>query len=141
MKLARSYEVSCRIAVAHLIVIAFQACGPGSTDPLPTKCQTGVIESIAEPSELTLEECEAAGGWIIGGPTRRLCTCPTNDAGKECSSSNECEGGCFLQTRDRDVCSTATAGACDVMTARIDCICTIGSATTAGGGNLVLCID
>ncbi len=123
------------------LVFALSACAGETTEPLPVECRDGIVESIDLPSTTTREECEAAGGWVIGDHVKRVCACPTNDAGKACTTLSECEGGCVVQTRDREICRTATVGACHVLTYNNDCICTIGTSSIAGGGNLVLCTD
>lgn len=71
----------------------------------------------------TRRECLASGGcWHTGSSgAPGLCSCSYDDAGEECTDSDQCMGYC--QT-DRIDCSTATRGECSGVPDAL-CMCVV----------------
>jgi len=90
--------------------------------------------------------CEAQGGkWGRIGPSpRESCNLPTSDAGKVCSDSSECEGGCVANlsradqdriTRDKAV--IETQGKCTPWRIVVGCMALVTDGKVRG----ILCVD
>jgi hypothetical protein len=73
----------------------FSGCNPPTTTDTATTAEKKEKTVIEFPQ--TQEDCLAKGGiWKkVGIFPNEICNIPTKDGGKECSSSNDCEGSCL----------------------------------------------
>lgn len=71
-------------------------------------------------------ECEAQGGQVVVGMAGPTCGLPQPDAGKACTSSEDCEGFCLAESRS-----------CSPITPFFGC----HELYEGGGDSVTICID
>jgi len=83
------------IFFSFVLFIVFSGCNPPTTTTTTTTTEKKEKVTIEIPN--TQEECLAKGGtWKpVGIFPSPICNLPTTDGGKECTSSNDCEGSCL----------------------------------------------
>ena len=80
--------------VVFSMLFAFSGClKPDTDDTKKDEPKEKIVIEIPK----TQEECLAKGGkWkAVGIFPNPICNLPTTDGGKECASSNDCEGSCL----------------------------------------------
>jgi len=70
-----------------------------------------------------------------GGFGQQICLCETDDSGKTCTDSSECEGACVAEASD-SMCEAQTQGTCSSVTPLFGCYCRVDSESVA-----VICVD
>ena len=108
--------------------VKFQITEPPTLKPLP----------------FSKETCEAAGGvWgRVGLSLNEKCNLPTSDAGKECSSSSDCQGSCIAELSQEEWDRAAkgivyTNGKCSAWKIVVGCRAFVEGGKVEG----ILCID
>jgi hypothetical protein len=91
--------------VALTMLFAFSGCfnqRPDETTKDETPTTTEPKEKTVVEFPKTQEDCLANGGiWKkVGIYPNPICNIPTKDGGKECASSNDCEGSCLAVLTD-----------------------------------------
>lgn len=92
--------------ISLCLALIFSACTP----PLTTDSTTTESSKTMSDEKTVIkipdneEECLAKGGtWKARGIfPNEICDLPTTDGGKECSSSNDCEGRCLAADLTED---------------------------------------
>ena len=82
-------------------------------------------------------DCKAKGGqWIkVGRAQTPMCDIPYNDAGKACSDSDQCQGSCISQERQR---GKKTKGQCSASpAATFGCYALVSKGVSRG----MICVD
>ncbi len=93
---------------------------------------------VAAPPASPLASCEAQGGRLmrIGRMNAEHCVLPYRDAGKACTSGDQCEGQCVGRETAMAPGQNAV-GACQTEHPMFGCFATIEDSRVAG----ILCID
>lgn len=94
------------------------ACG----NPAPNKTQ-----QPTPPKSVDKADCQAKNGRIVYGKVGAVCSLPTADGGKVCTTNSDCEGLCLAGD---------SGGTCATHDANFGCIPVLEN-----GNKVTLCID
>jgi len=133
----RPAAVAAAVAAAAVAAVAGLALFTEALDDAgPVRAVPQGPDAVARPPPdpigeraalMTESECAAGGGeWRWVNAFFKSCVLPYPDAGKECTASSECEGGCFARDFDS---LEAGVGTCLATTYRSGCMGEVGAST------------
>lgn len=118
-----------KIAMAAMAALAISACAPKAVD-------TGSDEAVRTP---TAADCAARGGMMqpVGRAQTLQCVVRYSDAGRPCSTGEQCYGDCRIEAAPFPEAGVSASGRCQADSRPFGCYARVenGKATPA------ICVD